>query len=164
MKFSELVKFNKLDREQWLRENVADFDQLPFEGELIGYIIHCDNNHLEEYIKFPEDYETGSMIKSVFSELSLSREQEINEGAKITLDEKKYLKEAVVEKLSNDEFEGDTYTVCAIELDRKTQIFVTFCGQLTPHPSWTFDNIYETEEHAINAIKTLSADEYFFPI
>lgn len=163
MKFSELNKLNKLDQETWLSENIADFDQVPFNGELIGYIIYCDDNRLEEYINYPEDHETGSMIKSVFGELSPAREQEINEGAKITIDEKKYLKEAVVEELSNDEFEGDSYTVCAIEFG-KSQIFVTFSGELIPHPSWTFANIYETKAKAIKAIKTLSPDEYFFRI
>jgi len=76
---------------------------------------------------------------------------------------KKYLKEAAVEELSNDEFEGDNYTVCAIELD-KSQIFLTFSAKLSPYPSWTFANIYETQEQAVNAIKTLSTDEYFFLI
>ena len=163
MKFSELNKLNTLDQEKWLNENIADFDQVPYDGEVIGYIIHCDDNRLEEYINYQDDHETGSMIKSVFSELPSAREQEINEGANITIDEKKYLKEAVVEQLSNDEFEGDNYTVCAIELD-KSQIFLTFSAKLNPYPSWTFANIYETQEQAINAIKTLSPDEYFFPI
>lgn len=161
--FSELKKLDQLDQEKWLSENIADFDQVPFNGELVGYIIQCDDDHLDEYINYPEDYETGSIIKSVFSELSTSREHEINEGATITIDEKKHLREAILEEISNDEFEGDTYTVCAIELG-KSQIFLTFSGKLIPYPSWTFDNIYETKKQAITAIKTLSPNESFYRI
>ena len=159
--FSELKKLDQLDQEQWLHENIADFDQVPFDGELVGYVIQCDDNRLDEYINYPEDFETGSMIKSVFDELSSSREHEINEGAKITIDEKKYLREAVLEELSNDEFEGETYTVCAVELG-ESQIFLTFSGKLIPYPSWTFDNIYETKKQAVAAIKTLSKNERFY--
>jgi hypothetical protein len=159
--FSELKKLDQLDQEKWLNENIADFDQVPFNGELVGYIIQCDDNRLDEYLNYPEDYETGSMIKSVFSELTSSRENEINEGSTITIDEKKYLREAVLEELSNDEFEGENYTVCAVELG-DSQLFLTFSGKLIPYPSWSYDDIYETKEQAVAAIKTLSTNERFY--
>ena len=163
MNVSELIKLNKSDQENWLNENIGDLNLVAFDGEPVGYIIHCDDNSLEEYIKYPEDHEIGSMIKSVFSEISSMREQELNAGAKITTDEKKYLRDAVAKELSQDEFQGDNYTVCDIELGNAT-IFVTFSCKLVPYASWEFTNIHETKEKAIQAIKTLSENEYFYPI
>ena len=163
MKINEILTLSHSEQKNWLSENISDFDGIPFSGEPVGYIIHCDDDRLKDHINYPEDYETGSMIKSVFSKLSTTREKEINAGAKITPEEKKYLKIAVVEELSEDEFEGDNYTVCKIEL-QDGNVFVTFLAHLVPHPSWSFANIYETEEKAIEAIKTLTEDEYFFPI
>ena len=52
--------------------------------DLIGYIITLDEYTLEEMIDYPEDYETGSEIKTVYPKLEAVRENEINNGAKIT--------------------------------------------------------------------------------
>ena len=163
MKVNEILNLSRSEQKNWLSENIPDFDIIPFSGEPVGYIIHCNDDRLTDYIKYPEDYETGSMIKSVFSKLSTTREKEINAGAKITSEEKKYLKTAVAEELSKDEFEGDNYTVCTIEL-QDANVFVTFLAHLVPHVSWSFANICETEKKAVEAIKTLTEDECFFPI
>ena len=42
--------------------------------DLIGYILTLDESRLEEMIDYPEDYETGSKIKSVYPKLEAVRE------------------------------------------------------------------------------------------
>lgn len=161
MEIRELISLEQSKQEDWLRERVSEFDQIPFGGEPVGYIIHCDDERLNDYTKYPEDYETGSLIKSAFSQLSSERENEINSGSKITSIEKKYLKVAVLEILSNDEFEGLSYTISNVEVEGK-KVFATFSCQFVPHPDYTFVGLHETKKEAIDTIKSLSEDEYFF--
>lgn len=163
MQIKELISLKPSEQERWLRERISDFDQLPFDGEPVGYIIHCDDERLNDYINYPEDYETGSLIKSAYSQLSSERENEINSGSKITSIEKKHLKSAVLEILSNDEFEGLTYTISGVDIEEH-KVFATFSCQFIPHPDYTFVRLHETEKEAIDTIKTLSNDEYFFPM
>ena len=58
-----------------------------------------DEYEYEEMIKNPSFDETGSIIKSVYSELDSAREDEINNGAKISDLELEYLKKGLIERL-----------------------------------------------------------------
>lgn len=57
------------------------------------YKLGEDEYEIEEYIDDPEGCETGSIIKSYMTEMTVTREEEINSGSAITEQEKEFLQE-----------------------------------------------------------------------
>ena len=168
MKKAEILSLSWEKQNNWLIKNTDDFLTLAYEDDLIGYVINFHEFLLDDYIEYPEDYLTGSLIKSVFNEISTEREQAINSGTPLSNLEKKYLKEAVIEKL-NEEDEGHNgvnFTVCAIKCD-DGELFVTFSG-ISEGPGgviWSFNTIFATREDAIKSVsENLDEDDYLFPI
>ena len=163
MNCKELLSLSNDEQETWLKQNMTGFPNSDHE-ELIGFIIHCDDYRLKDYIDYPSSYETGSMIKEIFEEISSKREDEINAGAIITEQEKKYLKEAVLDKLCEDEAEGTSYKYCPIVCN-DGEVFVTFYSEFQGNAvTWSFDDVHASKKDAVSAIKTVSKDEYFFTI
>ena len=168
MNKAEILSLSWEDQENWLKKNVDDYLTKPYEGDLIGYVIYFHEQLLDEYIEYPEDYETGSLIKTVFNEMPAEREQEINSGSPLSKLEKNYLKKSVVNKLNEEGggLVGENFTVCGVKCD-DGELFVTFCGpsEGAGGVPWSFDNIFTTREAAIESVsKNLDEDDYFFPI
>tara|TARA_R110000737_G_scaffold314303_1_gene324043 strand:- start:63 stop:569 length:507 start_codon:yes stop_codon:yes gene_type:complete len=168
MKKAEILSLSWEDQENWLKKNVDDYLTKPYEGDLIGYVIYFHEQLLDEYIEYPEDYETGSLIKTVFNEMPAEREQEINLGSPLSKLEKDYLKKSVVNKLNEEEggLVGENFTVCGVKCD-DGELFVTFCGpsEGAGGVDWSFDNIFTTREAATESVsKNLDKDDYFFSI
>ena len=87
MKKHEILSLQHSEKKDWLIRNVSDYKVKAFYGDLIGYIINVSDDHMEEYVSYPESYETGSVIKKEYPELSTIREEEINSGAPLTKQE-----------------------------------------------------------------------------
>ena len=168
MKKAEILSLSSADQENWLKTNIDDYQTKAYEGDLIGYVIYFHEQLLDEYIQYPEDYGTGSLIKTVFNETPAEREQEINSGSTLSKIEKEYLKKAVVNKL-NEEGEGllgENFTVCVLKCD-DGELFITFSGpsEGAGGVPWSFDKIFATREAAIESVsENPDEDNYFFPI
>ena len=75
------------------------------------------------------------------------------------------LKKLVAEILSEDSIEGVNYTFCPIRVFDE-EVVVTFSSIIAGQggPLYFFHNIHRTREDALNSVKTLSIDEFFFTI
>ena len=75
------------------------------------------------------------------------------------------LKKLVAEILSEDSIEGVNYTFCPIRVFDE-EVVVTFSSIIAGQggPVYSFHNIHRTREDALNSVKTLSIDEFFFTI
>jgi hypothetical protein len=168
MKKAEILSLSSAEQLNWLENSIDDYRTKAYEGDLIGYIIYFHEQLLSEYIDYPEDYETGSLIKSVYSEMLTEREEEINSGSPLSNLEINYLKKSVVNKL-DEEGEGllgENFTVCVLKCE-DGDLFITFSGpsEGAGGVPWSFDKIFTTRESAIESvIKNLDENEYFFPI
>ena len=169
MKKAEILSLSSEDQENWLKKNIDDYQTKAYEGDLIGYVISFHEQLLTEYIDYPEDYETGSLIKTVFLEMPAEREQAINSGSPLSKLEKDYLKKSVVNKL-NEEQEGligENFTVCVLKCE-DGDLFITFSGpsEGAGGVPWSFDNIFATKTEAVKSVSydRLETDDYFFPI
>ena len=168
MKKAEILSLSSGDQENWLKTNIHDYQTKAYEGNLIGYVIYFDEQLLTEYIDYPEDYETGSLIKTVFNKIPEGREQEINSGSPLSQLEKEYLKKSVVKKL-DEEGEGllgENFTVCVLKCE-DGELFVTFSGpsEGAGGVPWSFDKIFATRKDAVESVsENLDEDDYFFPI
>ncbi len=165
MKAEELVALHLDKKFKWLETSCPDYLQEADSSELLGYIICLKEEDWKDPIKYSEDYETGSLIKTTFLDMSSQRETEINNGSPVSEMETEYLKRAVLKQLSEDEDAGINFTVCRFLCDGKG-VFVTFSGILegSGGGSWSFHNIHLTEEEAIlSIIKGLNDNEYFIP-
>ena len=133
--------------------------------DLIGYILTLDESILEEMIDYPEDYETGSKIKSVYPKLDAARENEINNGAKITDNELIYLKEFILEKQGEDGFEGTNYMTLNISCTDGIVLAVFYGQSAGNYVDWSFLNLYQSRDDLIKSIKSnLDDDERFHRI
>ena len=168
MKKAEILSLSSADQANWLKTNIHDYQTKAYEGDLIGYVIYFDEQLLTEYIDCPEDYETGSLIKTVFNKMPAEREQEINSGSPLSKLEKEFLKKSVVKKL-DEEGEGllgENFTVCVLKCE-DGDLFITFSGpsEGAGGVPWSFDKIFPTRDAAVESVsKNLNENEYFFPI
>ena len=168
MKKAEILSLSSADQENWLKTNIHDYQTKAYEGDLIGYVIYFDEQLLTEYIDYPEDYGTGSLIKTVFNEISAEREQEINSGTPLSNIEKECLKKAVVNKLNEEGggLVGENFTVCVLKCD-DGELFITFSGpsEGAGGVPWSFGKIFATRKDAVESVsENLDEDNYFFPI
>ena len=168
MKKAEILSLSSGDQENWLKTNIHDYQTKAYEGNLIGYVIYFDEQLLTEYIDYPEDYETGSLIKTVFNKIPEGREQEINSGSPLSQLEKEYLKKSVVKKLDEERegLLGENFTVCVLKCE-DGDLFITFSGpsEGAGGVPWSFDKIFPTRDAAVESVsKNLNENEYFFPI
>ena len=130
--------------------------------DLIGYILTLDESRLEEMIDYPEDYETGSEIKTVYPKLEAVRENEINNGAKITDIELVYLKKVVLEKQAEDGHEGTNYMTLNINCADGVVLAVFYGQSAGNYVDWSFLNLYQSRNDLIKSLKSnLGADDRF---
>ena len=130
--------------------------------DLIGYIITLDEYTLEEMIDYPENYETGSEIKTVYPKLEAVRENEINNGAKITDIELVYLKKVVLEKQAEDGHEGTNYMTLNINCADGVVLAVFYGQSAGNYVDWSFLDLYQSRDDLIKSLKSnLGADDRF---
>ncbi len=134
-----------------------------FDIDLIGYILTLDIDRLEECIKYPDEYEIGSTIKRVYLELNTIREDEINNGAKLTDQELDYLKEGLLDEQGEDGLEGVNYMSLNI-ICNDGEVLAAFSGASIPGGAdWSFFGLYKSRNELIGSLKiNLEADERFF--
>ena len=141
-----------------LLEDQSDLD-------LIGYIMPFDEYEYEEMIKNPSFDETGSIIKSVYSELDSAREDEINNGAKISDLELEYLKKGLIEPY-DDGLHGLNFMTLNINCDDGV-VLAAFCGHREDIGviGWGFFGLYESRDNLVESLKSnLDSNESYFDI
>ena len=105
---------------------------------------------MEDYIDCLDDYETGSIIKSYMTEMTATREEEINSGSAITEQEKEFLKKAVskivIENNEGQGTAGTNFTVYPFNCE-DGEVFVLFSGQTegAGDVGWGFMNVFSTK-------------------
>jgi hypothetical protein len=170
MKSNKLLSLPFMEQENWLQNNVTDFDHGGYLGNVVGYIDFIDAEYeIEPYINDPEGYKTGGIIKPFLTEMTSDREEAINLGSPITDKEKEILKNAVMkivikdperELLDETTFSGFPFSC------EDGEVFVLFSGQRLGigNYSWEFHSIYNSEEEAIKGVsQDLDENEYFVP-
>ena len=163
MNANKLLNLSKSEQENWLIETHGTLHEIASDGEHYCFKVHCGDSEISEYLGSPEDHETGRLLQE--SELSISTERAelIESGSPVTEEEKNVLKKLVADILSEDAIEGVNYTFRPIKVFDE-EIVVTFSSIIAGAggPEYSFHDIHRTREDALNSVKTLSKDEFFF--
>ena len=164
MYISELLKLSQAKQEKWLNENIANLYNLVLSGEHICKLIKCSEASIKDMLDRPKEEEIGSFIEKYCPEITIERAAEIEAGSPVTDQEKRDLVKAQATEDSTDGGYGWVRTICSVQCS-DGEAFVTFKSVFYgPHYDIEFDGLYQSKEDALEAIKTLSSDEYLFEI
>ena len=105
------------------------------------------------------------VTQKVYPELNTIREDEINNGAKLTDPELDYLKERLLDEQGEDGLEGVNYMSLKI-ICNDGEVLAAFSGASIPGGAdWSFFGLYKSRDEIIESLKIdLEDDERFFDI
>ena len=146
MKCKDLLSLSSAKQEVWLEKNVQEYMEKVWDADHLGLVITFDESRLDDYEKNPDAYGTGQIIRSVFPELSEAREEEIDEGTILTLQERDYLEQALVDAGFDDGISYLGYLVYGEDGD----VFAVFKGYAQGQGSMRFEfyQMFSSREEA----------------
>ena len=87
---NKLLTLSKEEQENWLIETHGVLHEIASEGENYCFIIYCGDSQISEYLGRPKDHETGKLLQASELSISAERAEQIDTGATVTEEEKKY--------------------------------------------------------------------------
>lgn len=97
MKKAAFLEMQPSDQEVIVLEEFPDFEMRAYDNTCFGIFYDVPDDEIEEYLTYAEDYGTFDAIKSVLSEFSEKRSEEIADGSPLLTSEllalKKYISE-----------------------------------------------------------------------
>ena len=93
--FMDLGSDQQLD---WIEKNIEEYEVLLYSDGYLGCSYPTEEINLEDYENYPLDYDTSGMIKTQLADITQSRMEEIDEGAKLTDHEREALARAIAEQ------------------------------------------------------------------
>lgn len=97
MKKQDFLNLSVAKQEAWVKQNIPDFAIKAYEDTLFGMFYQGLENEIDEYIQYPEAYETYEIIAGSDPGFDEDRQAEIENGASLTNDEKLVLQNYIVE-------------------------------------------------------------------
>lgn len=162
MKKSELLALNLDKQVSWLKKNLPDFLEMAHGADDIGEVIPFIDSDLDDYINYPESYDTGLMIKGIDEKMSDKRAEEINLGAPLTKSERDCLEESHIDNIFEGS-EGGVLVCTGYKIPcENEEVYVAFEGYLAGQASYqpSLVGIFPSQEDAINHF---SKNKYYYP-
>ena len=94
------TKFLELDvdaQQAWIEANVPDYQFNLYGDNYLGCSYKLNEDTLEEYIKYRDDYGVSGIISSQLPNLTKERLEAIDDGSDLTLEEVEALKSGIAE-------------------------------------------------------------------
>ena len=155
MKCKDLLSLSSAEQEVWLEKNVQEYMEKVWDADHLGIVYHIDLEEMhEDYISSPEAYETGFLIQKQYPSMSDLRATAINNGAKISDFEKKYLKAAIFDHVQDDGDNGFLWLGydAACDDGNVFALFLSVSGG-QGGPDVEFSNILPSKSVALSELK-----------
>ena len=151
MKTQEFLQLNSDQQLDWIDQNIEEYEVLLYNDGYLGCSYPTEQIDLEEYEKYPLDYDTSGMIKNQLASITASRIDEIDEGTKLTDHER----EALAISIAEEDTEGWLgHHGFQIDLDDGS-VFTYFVGHSMGQggASFNFIGIYSSKEDLVEVIQ-----------
>ena len=146
--FMDLSSDQQLD---WIEKNIEEYEVLLYSDGYLGCSYPTEEINMADYETYPLDYDTSGLIKTQSADITQSRMEEIDEGAKLTDHEREALACAIAEEdtegwLGHHGFQIDLYD---------GSVFTYFVGHSMGQggASFNFIGIYSSKEDLIEVIQ-----------
>ena len=158
MKTQEFLNLNSDQQLDWIEHNIKEYEVLLYSDGYVGCSYPTEQIDLQEYENYPQDYDVSSMIKNQLASITQNRIDEIDEGAKLTDNERKALARAIAEEDMDGWFGHHGFE---IELD-DGNVFTYFVSNSMGQggASFKFVGIYASKKDMLEVVQ----EEPFFAL
>jgi len=122
---AEFLELSVEDQFAWIEENIPEHETQLYGDNYLGCSYDLDEDKLDEYLKYRDDYGVSGLIEEQLPSLSEERAFEIDDGAELTSEELEALRTAMAE----NDFDGwDTHSGFYFKV-RFGALYALFVGQ-----------------------------------
>ncbi|MDB2519648.1 hypothetical protein N9X54_05495 [Planktomarina temperata] len=122
---AEFLKLSVNDQQSWIEANIHEYAVKLHGDNYLGCSYDLDEDKLDEYLKYRDDYGVSGLIEEQLPSLSEERAFEIDDGAELTSEELEALRTAMAE----NDFDGwDTHSGFYFKV-RFGALYALFAGQ-----------------------------------
>ena len=153
MKTQEFLQLNSDQQFKWIEKNTPDYEMLLYDDSSLGCSYPLESIDFSEYENYPLDYDTSGIIQIELGNLSQKRMDEIDEGTKLT-NEERY---AIAKSIAETDSEGLLgHHVIKITL-ADGNLFAYFHSHSAGQGgfTWEFVSAHRAESEVVSHIKTL---------
>jgi len=122
---AEFLKLSVEDQQSWIEANIYEYAVKLYGDNYLGCSYDLDEDKLDEYLEYRDDYGVSGLIEEQLPGLSEERAFEIDDGAELTSEELEALRTAMAE----NDFDGwDTHSGFYFKV-RFGALYALFAGQ-----------------------------------
>ena len=122
---AEFLKLSVEDQQSWIEENIHEYGVKLYGDNYLGCSYDLDEDKLDEYLEYRDDYGVSGLIEEQLPSLSEERAFEIDDGVELTSEELEALRTAMAE----NDFDGwDTHSGFYFKV-RFGALYALFVGQ-----------------------------------
>ena len=122
---AEFLKLSVDDQQSWIEANIHEYEVKLHGDNYLGCSYDLDEDKLDEYLEYRDDYGVSGLIEEQLPSLSEERAFEIDDGVELTSEELEALRTAMAE----NDFDGwDTHSGFYFKA-RFGALFALFVGQ-----------------------------------
>ena len=99
---TEFLKLSVEDQAAWIEANIPEYETQLYGDNYMGCSYDLDEDRLDEYLKYRDDYGVSGLIEDQLPTLSEERGFKIDDGAELTSEELEALRTAMTE----NDFDG----------------------------------------------------------
>ena len=122
---AEFLKLSVEDQAAWIEANIPEHETQLYGDGYLGCSYDLDEDKLDEYLEYRDDYGVSGLIEEQLPSLSEERAFEIDDGAELTSEELEALRTAMAE----NDFDGwDTHSGFYFKV-RFGALYALFVGQ-----------------------------------
>ncbi|MDC0959632.1 hypothetical protein OAR42_04170 [Planktomarina temperata] len=122
---AEFLKLSVEDQQSWIEANIYEYAVKLYSDNYLGCSYDLDEDKLDEYLEYRDDYGVSGLIEEQLPGLSEERAFEIDDGAELTSEELEALRTAMAE----NDFDGwDTHSGFYFKV-RFGALYALFAGQ-----------------------------------
>ena len=122
---AEFLKLSVEDQAAWIEANIPEYETQLYGDNYLGCSYDLDEDKLDEYLEYRDDYGVSGLIEEQLPSLSEERAFEIDDGAELTSEELEALRTAMAE----NDFDGwDTHSGFYFKV-RFGALYALFVGQ-----------------------------------
>ena len=121
----EFLKLSVNDQQSWIEANIHEYEVKLHGDNYLGCSYDLDEDKLDEYLEYRDDYGVSGLIEEQLPSLSEERAFEIDDGVELTSEELEALRTAMAE----NDFDGwDTHSGFYFKV-RFGALYALFAGQ-----------------------------------
>ena len=153
MKTQEFLQLNSDQQFKWIEKNIPDYEMLLYDDSSLGCSYPLESIDFSEYENYPLDYDTSGIIQIELGSLSQKRMDEIDEGTKLT-NEERY---AIAKSIAETDSEGLLgHHVIKITL-ADGNLFTYFHGHSAGQGgfTWEYVSAHRAKSEVVSQIKKL---------